>query len=217
MEKHLICVTCGKEFEFYQSKGRPVPRFCSHKCRGHTGFIPGGKFRLLNATPEEKLERLRKSFEKNVIRQEGCWGWKGSVAKGGYPVMTCRKACGPDRGHRASWVLFKGEIPLGLFVCHSCDNPICTNPDHLWIGTHKENNDDKMKKGRQGIIKPPYKSGSQNGASKLNEEQVMEIKKLISMGNSCYSLGKKYGVSKQTILRIKNERNWKHVEVKNGI
>lgn len=207
----LICVTCGKKFPFYQMKGRPIPRFCSHECRGHTGFVPGGQFRLANATPEEKLERLRKSFEKNVIRQDGCWGWKGSTAKGGYPVMTCRKACGPDRGHRASWVLHKGEIPKGKYVCHSCDNPICTNPDHLWIGTYKQNNDDKIKKGRQGKSTPPYKAGSSNGSSKLKEDQVKEIKYLISLGESCYSLGRKFGVSKTTILRIKKGTNWSQI------
>lgn len=211
MNDNLICETCGISFPFYKSKGRPVPKFCSHGCRGHTGFKPGGEFRLANATPEQKLERLKKSFEKNVIRQEGCWGWKGSLAKGGYPVMTCRKACGPDRGHRASWVIHKGEIPQGLFVCHSCDNPICTNPDHLWIGTHKENNDDKMKKGRQGLVNPPYKSGSQNGSSKLKEDQVKEIRILLEKGLTSREIGKQYGVSKTTILRIKTGKNWSQI------
>lgn len=212
MNNELTCETCGIKFPFYQNKGRPIPRFCSHKCRGHTGFKPGGEFRLKNATEKEKLDRLKLSFEKNVIRKQGCWDWKGSIAKGGYPVMTCKKACGPNRGHRASFVIHKGEIPKGLFVCHSCDNPICTNPDHLWLGTHKENNDDKMRKGRQGKVKPPYKFGSQNGSSKLNEEQVKQIKKLINEGHSCYGIGRDFGVSKTTILRIKKGENWKHVE-----
>lgn len=209
----LVCVTCGKKFPFYQNKGRPIPRFCSHKCRGHTGFIPGSALRISEMTIDEKFERLKKSFEKHVIRKEGCWDWKGPIAKGGYPVMSCRPSIGPDRGHRASWVIHKGKIPEGLYVCHSCDNPICTNPDHLWLGTHKENNDDKMRKGRQGECKPPYKAGSDNGASKLKEDQVKEIKKLINSGKSCYGISKDFGVSKQTILRIKNGTNWKHVEV----
>ena len=129
--------------------------------------------------------------------------------------MTCRKACGPDRGHRASWVIHKGPIPDGLYVCHSCDNAICTNPEHLWLGTHKENNDDKMRKGRQGKVKPPYKAGSQNGSSKLKEDQVKQIKLLIKQGLSCYGISKEYGVSKQTILRIKNGVNWGHIQIEN--
>jgi len=209
----LTCVTCGKNFPFYQNKGRSIPRFCSHECRGHTGFTPGGKFRLDNATPEEKFERLKKSFEKNVIRKEGCWDWKGSIAKGGYPVMTCRKQIGPDRGHRASWVIHKGAIPEGMYVCHTCDNPICTNPEHLWIGTHKENNDDKVRKCRQSKLPPPYKRGSENGSAKLSDYQVKEIKKLIEKGLTSRDIGKQYGVSKTTILRIKRGENWKHIEV----
>lgn len=208
---NLICVTCGKEFPFYQNKGRPVPRFCSHECRGHTGFRPGGPIRISELTAEEKLERLKKSFEKHVIRQEGCWGWKGPIAKGGYPVMSCKPAIGPDRGHRASWVIHNGPIPPGKFVCHHCDNPICTNPNHLWVGTHKENNDDKIRKCRDNYTMPPHKRGAENGASKLKEDQVLEIKKLILSGKSCYSICKDFGVSKQTILRIKNGVNWKHI------
>lgn len=208
----LICQTCGEKFPFYQNKGRPIPRFCSHKCRGHTGFRPGGAIRISELTDEEKFERLKKSFEKHVIRKEGCWDWKGSIARGGYPVMSCKRSIGPDRGHRASWVLHNGPIPAGKFVCHSCDNPICTNPDHLWIGTQKENNDDKIRKCRENYTIPPHKPGSLNGSSKLTEAQVSEIKKLIRNGRSCNGISKEFNVSKQTILRIKNGINWSHVE-----
>lgn len=208
----LICVTCGTKFPFYQNKGRPVPKFCSHKCRGHTGFVPGGTIKISEMTDEEKLERLKKSFEKNVIRQEGCWSWKGSIAHGGYPVMTCRRQIGPDRGHRASWIIHFGPIPEGLYICHKCDNPICTNPGHLWLGTQKENNDDKIRKCRQANNIPPHKRGSENGSARLSEDQVKEIKILIKQGQSCYSLGKQFGVSKTTIQRIKTGKNWSHIE-----
>ncbi len=213
MTNDLICVTCAKSFPFYQSKGRPVPRFCSHDCRGHTGFRPGGQLFISEMTEEQKFERLKKSFEKHVIRKEGCWGWNGSIARGGYPVMSCRPSIGPDRGHRASWVIHKGKIPEGLFVCHHCDNPICTNPDHLWLGTQKQNNDDKISKCRQSKIPPPHKRGKENGASKLSDEQVIEIKKLLKEGKSTYLIGPIFGVSKTTILRIKKGTHWKHVVI----
>lgn len=211
MNEDLICVVCGIEFPFYQNKGRPIPRFCSHACRGHTGFIPGGSVRISKMTHEEKFERLKKSFEKHVIRKEGCWDWKGPIARGGYPVMSCRRAIGSDRGHRASWLIHKGEIPAGLYVCHTCDNPICTNPDHLWLGTHKENNDDKIAKSRQNNTPPPHKVGSENGASKLTEKQVKEIKILLEKRLTSRDIGRQYGVSKTTILRIKKGTHWKHV------
>ncbi len=211
----LICVVCGKNFPFYQNKGRPIPRFCSHECRLKvgTGFRPGGQIRINELTEEEKFERLKKSYEKHVIRKEGCWDWKGPEDKGGYAVMSCNPNIGPDRGHRASWVIHNGPIPKYMHVCHVCDNRICTNPDHLWLGTHKQNNDDKIAKGRAKYITPPRKSGSENGAAKLNEEQVKEIKKLIKNGRSSYSIGKEFNVSKQTILRIKNGVNWSHVTI----
>lgn len=208
----LICATCGNRFPFYCIKGRPLPKFCSHKCRGHTGFRPGCSFRISELTEEQKFEKLKLSFEKHVIRKEGCWGWKGSKAHGGYPVMSCRPEIGPDRGHRASWVIHKGLIPKGLFVCHSCDNPICTNPDHLWLGTQKENNDDKIRKCRQNNVPPPVMNGEKNPAAKLSLEDVNAIKTLIANGRSCYSIGKEYGVSKTTIYRIRDGKNWKHIE-----
>lgn len=208
----LTCATCGKNFPFYQNKGRPVPKFCSLDCRGHTGFRPGGKIRISELTNEEKLERYKKSFEKHVVRKEGCWDWKGPLSKGGYPVMPCRRIVGPDRGHRASWIINKGEIPPGMCVCHKCDNPSCTNPDHLWLGTLKQNNDDKIAKCRQNNVPPPHKRGSENGSAKLNEEQVKEIRVLLEKGLTSRDIGEQYGVSKTTILRIKNCTHWKHVE-----
>lgn len=214
MNNDLECVVCEKKFPFYQNKGRPIPRFCSHKCRlaqGGSGAVILPRHKISDMSEEEKLERLKRSFEKHVIRQEGCWGWKGSIAHGGYPVMSCRKAIGSDRGHRASWMIHKGKIPKYMHVCHACDNPICTNPDHLWLGTHKQNNDDKIAKGRARYTQPPIMKGIENPSAKLNEDQVKQIKILISEERSCYSIGKEFYVSKQTILRIKNGENWKHV------
>ena len=207
----LVCVTCGKKFPFYQMKGRPVPRFCSHACRGHTGFRPGAQIRISELTDEERFDRLKKSFEKHVIRQEGCWGWKGPIAKNGYPVMSCRRTIGPDRGHKASWIIHHGLVPKGKHVCHRCDNPICTNPDHLWVGTPKENNDDKIAKGRDNWVRPPHKVGAANGASKLTEDKVKEIKILLEKGLASRDIGARYDISKTHVLRIKKGQNWSHI------
>lgn len=209
----LICEVCKKQFPFYKNKGRPLPKFCSHECRLKvgTGFRPGGQIRIAELSKEEKFDRLKKSFEKHVIKQDGCWGWKGPTTPFGYSVMSCNRNIGPDRGHRASWVIHRSEIPESMHICHACDNPICTNPDHLWLGTYKQNNDDKIAKGRSNCPKPPIKKGSDNGSSKLNEEQVREIKSLISQGHACYRISKLFNVSSTTVKRIKNGTNWKHV------
>lgn len=207
------CNKCRKTFLACVTEKQGIQKYCSMKCRGHTGFRPGGNNRISEATAKEKLERLKNSFVKHVIRQEGCWDWKGSKDKGGYGVMSVRRQLGSDRAHRASWIIHKGKIPKGMCVCHFCDNPICTNPDHLWLGNHKENNDDKIRKCREAKLKPPHKIGSENGTSKLNEEQVKEIKKLIENGSTSRYIGFMYGVSKTTILRIRNNKNWKHVKL----
>ena len=209
------CENCGKEFQWRRGKNQVEPRFCSIKCRGHTGFKPGGELRIADLTNEQKIERLKMSFDKNVIKKEGCWDWSGSVDKGGYAIMSCRKSCGAEKGHRASYIIHKGPIPNGLHVCHTCDNRICTNPEHLWLGTHQQNNTDKILKGRANWVPPPIKRGSKNGASKLNEDQVKEIRKLLKTGMSHVEIGAKFGVSKGPIGKINRGTHWKHVKEEN--
>jgi hypothetical protein len=205
------CKTCGINFCWRRSSKQVIPECCSIKCRGHTGFRPGSPLFISEMTDEQKLERLKKSFEKHVVRTEGCWGWKGSLTKQGYPVMSCRKEIGSDRGHRASWIIHKGVIPPGMYICHSCDNPICTNPDHLWVGTYQQNQDDKMKKGRHRWEPPPIKKGEENASSKLKTEDVIKIKTMIKEGYSLAFIGKQFNVHRKTIGRIKNGTHWNHV------
>lgn len=110
---------------------------------------------------------------------------------------------------RASWLIHMGEIPMGMIVCHTCDNRQCTNPDHLWLGTHKENTQDKIKKGRSNTPK-----GEQLKVSKINAEQVLEIRKHLENRLTCSEIGRQYGISRKIISRIKNGETWKHVEEK---
>lgn len=119
--------------------------------------------------------------------------------------MTCRKALGANLGHRSSWIIHKGSIPFGLSVLHSCDNKICTNPDHLFLGTNEDNVNDMLYKKRNPI-------GSKVGTAKLDESKVSFIKRSISSGISLQELAKKFDVTYQAIALIKNGKNWKHVE-----
>jgi hypothetical protein len=97
------------------------------------------------------LEMVHKKFDRLVIKSEGCWGWRGYVDHAGYG-----KICAPAHlfgwkqiaAHRMSWILTYGPIPPKMFVCHKCDNPICSRPDHLFIGTHDDNMRDMARKGR---------------------------------------------------------------------
>jgi hypothetical protein len=100
-------------------------------------------------------------------------------------------------------------IPEGLVVCHKCDNPICCNPDHLFIGTVADNNSDKMKKGRwKGGRKIGTGAGEKNPNSKLIIQQVLEIRKKINNGYTIRQLAEEYDVSFQTISSIVNKETW---------
>lgn len=86
-------------------------------------------------------------FEKFVDRTPTCWGWNGFVDSIGRGHLHVH-GMGKIRAHRASYILNIGLIPNNLVVCHTCDNPNCVNPDHLWLGTVKDNVHDMIQKGR---------------------------------------------------------------------
>lgn len=107
--------------------------------------------------------------------------------------------------HVMSWFFTKGSWPK-YFLLHSCDNPLCVNPRHLREGTQQENMLEAIARGRMKI-------GEDRSFSKLNNFQVLEIKKLISDGISPNIIANSYNVASGTIYSIKNEKSWKHVRL----
>lgn len=203
MKYEKICEKCGAGFVQIRGKNQAPPRFCSMKCRGHTGFSPGGNFRTSNESPEEKIQRMRNCFEKHVIRNEDCWGWNGSIEKNGYARMSCRDI--PARhAHVASFLLFKGNIPKEKQINHLCLKRHCTNPDHLYLGTQTENMKDKILANRQA-------KGSKNGNSKLTEDCVKKIKNLLSNGEKASVIAKIFSVTPEQIYNISSGSQWKHI------
>ena len=129
----------------------------------------------------------------------GCWVWTAALGNSGYGHFW--SGTGPIPAHRMSYMLYKGEIGEGLSVLHRCDNRLCVNPDHLFLGTNKENTADMVSKDRQA-------KGSRLGAAKLNEAQIASIR---ADERSQRKIASEYGVSHTTIGQIKNNQLWRHV------
>jgi len=129
----------------------------------------------------------------------GCWLWQKGINANRYGWFKKKYA------HRVAWELYRGEIPEGVYVLHSCDTPLCVNPSHLFLGTQKDNIRDCMAKGRyaHGVS-----LGEAAGGSKLTEDQVREIRSVSGTGPM---LSKRFGVTKQTVYHIRNRKTWRHI------
>lgn len=129
----------------------------------------------------------------------GCWLWLESVNRKGYAHL--RYEAKMHRANRFSYSAYKGQIPEGLMVLHSCDNPLCVNPEHLSLGTAKDNNDDRDRKGRHRSLKL-----DQHPRTKFALTDIDDIR---ASQTPATELAAIYGVSKGTIAAIKTGRNWK--------
>jgi hypothetical protein len=153
-------------------------------------------------------ETLEARFWAKVDKRgpDECWEWTAHKQANGYGTIGIGDKS--HRAHRISYQLHKGEIPEGLCICHTCDNPGCVNPDHLWAGTQKENRQDCARKGRS-----PAGRGERHRSAKLTTADVIEIRRAYAAGE-CGSrkLGKRFGIAPGNILCIVQRTKWKHVE-----
>jgi len=150
----------------------------------------------------KELKRFWKHV--SVAGPDECWLWTAHVNKGGYGVFWVGSLATDRIAHRLSWQMKNGEIPDGKVICHKCDVPACVNPDHLFVGTHRDNVEDKIKKGR-------CPKGESHCCAKLKERDVFGIRKLIAAGMPQFEIGPLFGVTPSLISAIKTRRKWKHV------
>lgn len=132
-----------------------------------------------------------------------CWEWGRATTWRGYGsiMFNCRKFS----THRLAWMIANDrEIPPGMHVCHSCDNPRCCNPSHLSIGTEADNQREKIEKKRHSF-------GTNHGMSKLNDTAVRYIRRLRKEGESINSLAKGFRIERTTIYQIILGKTWRHV------
>jgi len=164
----------------------------------------------VNLTPSQ-IER----FWSHVQKSDDCWLWQGAHHPAGYGefVAAGRKW----RAHRLSYMLLSGLIPPGLWVLHHCDTPACCRPEHLFIGTVRDNNADMWAKGRacaDAANLTPFhpQPGERNGSARLTAEQVLEIRRLWAQrGITQIELGHRFGVDNTTIHLIVHRKKWAHL------
>lgn len=142
-----------------------------------------------------------KFWEKVDKKSESeCWVWLGAITDDGYGSFWSKLS------HRVAWELTYGPIPKGKYICHHCDNPSCVNPSHLFLGTQLDNMQDMVYKGRSYDH-----SGENNPKVKLSELDVLEIRRLSSLGVSAYKLSKMFLVSATNIHAIIKRQTWKQI------
>jgi len=134
-----------------------------------------------------------------------CWEWSAFRTPGGYGMI--RVGGKMELAHRVGWAVAHGPItPIDLQVLHTCDNPPCCNPAHLFLGTNYDNVRDKMSKGRASFPQP-WRRGEKHHAAKLTEADVVAIRRHWQPG-SARELAQRYGVSIGTIYKIVNHQGW---------
>jgi hypothetical protein len=155
-------------------------------------------------TMRKEIDRFMEKVVKHPEENGGCWEWTAATYRGGYGHFR-RKVEGKwkmVKAHRYSYELFNGPLEKSLFVCHKCDNPSCVNPEHLFLGTAKENSDDKLKKGR-------FRGGRNPNHKWLTQEVVDAIREDYKKGLSQIELVRKYGHNRSQVCRVVNHQTWK--------
>jgi len=154
-------------------------------------------------------QTLRDRFYAKVVlpeTNEGCWVWTGWKTVKGYGKISREgKGKGPSvYAHRLAYELHTGEIPVGNVVCHSCDNPSCVNPAHLFVGTQVDNLRDMASKGRS-------LRGERQPNAKLTESNVIEIFAMRRDGAKLSVIGDRFGVGKSHVHGVLTRKTWKHL------
>ena len=138
-----------------------------------------------------------------------CWIWTAARYPAGYGLFVPKKGESPEGAHRIAYRLTVGEIPEGIQVCHRCDNRPCVRPDHLFLGTAKDNAEDRQAKGR-------WRGGQHNQAGERNPNSIISDANVVLMlaeiaaGEGPVNVARKYGISYKTLWQIRRRKTSVH-------
>lgn len=187
-----FCVRCSAVIPRTTGRCYPRSRFCGNVCyHAHRKF-----------TPEQAIKAFWEKVDKHAAN--GCWLWTGSANNWGYGRV--KTTFTKQRGaHRISWELHNGPIPKGLNALHKCDTPRCVNPNHLFLGTLKDNTADAVAKDR-------HARGERMRRNKLTAANVLEIRARYQRTMTAKELSALYGVTADTIAAAAVGKTWKHLK-----
>lgn len=167
--------------------------------------MPSQKSKPLANVPREILERIWQRVE--IRGSNECWPWHGAN-HADYGMLQTQTVRGKPHNkwmvHRVSYFLATGDDPIGYVVCHSCDNPPCCNPRHLFKGTPSDNRMDCVRKKR-------HNWGERHGRARLTNKDVIMIRKLI-LKMSSIQIAAELGVAHSTIREITRGATWRHIK-----
>lgn len=224
------CAACGATFPTARHRGRHErqhgevlrPVWDQRKAE-RLRACEARRVRVYPKRPRRTTEqRYWAKVDKNgpVMRPDlgPCWSWNAATSGGYGAFHDGKKMTG---AHRYSWVLHNGPIPAGLFVCHRCDNPPCSNPAHLFLGTPEDNGGDAKRKGRTAsgdrhplVLHPDRRTrGERDGMAKLTDQKVAEMRAVrASDGLTYVELGRRFGVHAATAHAAVSGKSWAHLE-----
>ena len=162
--------------------------------------------------PKLTLIQLAKNLMSRIERTEDdCWRWTKTIGTTGYGFSYLHGR--PIKTHRLSYLLFRGPLIPGMFICHKCDNKWCVNPGHLYQGTVKDNVRDAQARGQMKIAKPKpgYAMGEKHCCAKLNNESAKKIIELRRSGFQYKEIAKELGVHLVTVADVIKGKTWKHI------
>ena len=152
-----------------------------------------------------KRRPMEDRFFDKVIKKPGCWAWGGHINEHGYGRMLSSEPRTLILAHRASWVIHCGPIPSGLLVLHRCDNPGCTKPSHLYIGTQSDNMRDRALRTWRPI-------GEKHPRTHLKDSDIAKIRKLHREGNPPKDIATVFCITRTAVYDITQRRCWSHIQ-----
>ncbi len=169
-----------------------------------------------NPLPEPRQIDADRFWEKVRIGSEDeCWPWTAATSNRGYGLFgRYDKRGGLVLATRMAFRMFYGGDPYPCYVLHQCDNPLCCNPEHLFLGTKSDNMQDCLSKGRHYSVTLPelILRGEAHGMARLTNSDVVAIRAHKVSPEAVATLAKQYQLNASTIRRIRARRLWKHID-----